>query len=144
MGTYDTRGGTPRHDPMFDYDPPCAICGKDPSGDCDCPECPKCGTVGDPKCYIEHGLKQPEGLKGIKCPACDRIFNQEPIEEGWSKGNVTCPFCESSYPKAWAMKLERFESERATARKKMDEAETEDEIKKVYEEWGSVILKEFK
>jgi len=55
MGTYDTRGGTPRHDPCFDYDPPCEVCGGDPF-DCPCPECPVCGVVGDPKCYKEHGL----------------------------------------------------------------------------------------
>ena len=24
--------------------------------DCICPECPSCGSVGDPKCYKEHGL----------------------------------------------------------------------------------------
>ena len=37
MGTYDTRGGTPRHDTNFDYDYPCETCGKDPY-DCMCPE----------------------------------------------------------------------------------------------------------
>lgn len=111
MGTYDTIGGTPRHDPMFDYDPPCEICGNDPF-DCTCPECPKCGTVGDPKCYVNHGLEQPKELKGIKCPACERIFNQEPIEEGWGAGTVICPFCESSFPKKWAEELWKFEEER--------------------------------
>ena len=30
MGTYDTRGGSPRHDPSFDIDLPCVICGNDP------------------------------------------------------------------------------------------------------------------
>jgi len=43
MGTYDTIGGTPRHDPAFDYDPPdiCLECEIDPE---DCPgeaACPK-------------------------------------------------------------------------------------------------------
>lgn len=37
MGTYDTIGGTPRHDPAFDYDPPCDVCGDDPAV-CDCYE----------------------------------------------------------------------------------------------------------
>jgi hypothetical protein len=37
MGTYDTRGGTPRHDKDFDYDYPCEVCGLDPY-DCECLE----------------------------------------------------------------------------------------------------------
>lgn len=55
MGTYDTIGGTPRHDPNADYDLPCEICDKDPAL-CECPECPICHEVGNPKCYKEHGL----------------------------------------------------------------------------------------
>lgn len=53
MGTYDTIGGTPRHDTSFDNEPPCKICTrycskcKKPSKDCEClngPECDKkCG-----------------------------------------------------------------------------------------------------
>jgi len=57
MGTYDTIGGTPRHNPMFDCDPPCDICGKDPYL-CTCQECPICGEQGNPCCYVEHGLKR--------------------------------------------------------------------------------------
>jgi hypothetical protein len=34
---------------------PCDICGNSVD-DCICPECPECGTVGDPLCYKEHGL----------------------------------------------------------------------------------------
>lgn len=64
MGTYDTIGGTPRHDPAFDYDPPCAVCGLDPYGDygdgsgdgCNCQECPVCRDYGNPRCYGEHGM----------------------------------------------------------------------------------------
>ncbi len=62
MGTYDTIGGAPRHDPAFDHDPPCAVCGLDPYGDfpegksCNCSECLVCGGVGDPRCFAEHGL----------------------------------------------------------------------------------------
>lgn len=43
---------------MRDIDPPeqpCDVCGNLPD-DCICPECATCGTVGDPKCYDEHGL----------------------------------------------------------------------------------------
>ena len=34
---------------------PCEVCGM-PLDDCICPECSTCGTQGDPKCYLEHGL----------------------------------------------------------------------------------------
>lgn len=34
----------------------CAICGLDPR-ECTCPECPRCGEIGDPRCYREHGLR---------------------------------------------------------------------------------------
>ena len=59
MGTYDTRGGSPRHDPSFDIDLPCVICGNDPFY-CTCPECPVCGAHGDPNCYENHGLTRKE------------------------------------------------------------------------------------
>ena len=61
MGTYDTIGGTPRHDPMFDQDMPCEVCGRDPFY-CICPVCPVCGVQGAPNCYKEHGLKPSEEL----------------------------------------------------------------------------------
>jgi hypothetical protein len=38
---------------------PCEVCGR-PSQDCLCPECPACGTVGDPACYEHHGLVRSE------------------------------------------------------------------------------------
>jgi len=47
MGTYDTIGGTPRHDPMFDMGYICQRCGKHVDK-CGCPECPICGMVGCP------------------------------------------------------------------------------------------------
>ena len=44
MGTYDTIGGTPRHDPAFDRNPPdvCIECEIDPD---DCPGEDHCGLV---------------------------------------------------------------------------------------------------
>lgn len=39
----------------------CLLCCKH-FDDCDCPECPVCGEVGDPDCYVDHGLK----LKPVK------------------------------------------------------------------------------
>jgi hypothetical protein len=68
MGTYDTIGGTPRHDPSFDHEGSCDICGHDPS-DCICPECPVCGAQGDKECYIRHGLPRRAGLPPF-CPFC--------------------------------------------------------------------------
>lgn len=32
---------------------PCDVCGYD-ADDCVCPECPECGTQGDPNCYIDR------------------------------------------------------------------------------------------
>lgn len=33
----------------------CAVCGESENC-CPCPECPKCGAQGDPKCYDEHHM----------------------------------------------------------------------------------------
>lgn len=52
MGTCDTIGGTPRHNPSFDMDPPCEVCGK-PVDECQCEPCPQCGALGCPL----HGVK---------------------------------------------------------------------------------------
>jgi hypothetical protein len=46
--------------PGEEPDPPCKTCGKDVDN-CICPECPVCGVVGEPDCYLEewrggHGL----------------------------------------------------------------------------------------
>lgn len=49
-------------DPFAPYNQeegPCEVCGKDVD-DCICPECPVCGTQGDPGCYKTHGLKRSE------------------------------------------------------------------------------------
>jgi hypothetical protein len=37
-------------------DEQCEVCGLD-AADCQCPECPVCSEVGNPRCYAEHGLK---------------------------------------------------------------------------------------
>ena len=63
---------------MRDIDPdpgPCQVCGRDPDGDCLCPECPTCGAYGDPKCYESHGLvRTPEQIASRKAydDACER------------------------------------------------------------------------
>ena len=46
------------NDPFAPYnqtDEPCGCCGRFPD-DCICPECPTCGSVGDPDCYDKHGM----------------------------------------------------------------------------------------
>jgi len=54
----------------------CQVCGVSVD-DCDCPECPRCGSTGDPECYTVHGLE----------PAHDSIhslcqkFGIEPVQE---------------------------------------------------------------
>ncbi|GAG02870.1 unnamed protein product [marine sediment metagenome] len=57
MGTYDMPHGSPRSPDISD--PPCDICGRDPGGDCTCPECPVCGVAGRQACISEHGLELP-------------------------------------------------------------------------------------
>lgn len=36
-------------------EPPCEVCGKELE-DCICPSCPQCHSVGEPKCYEQHGM----------------------------------------------------------------------------------------
>jgi hypothetical protein len=57
-------GGLP-----WDDDQPCEVCGKDVEA-CICPECPTCGTHGDPQCYVQehgHGLvKTPVQVESLR------------------------------------------------------------------------------
>jgi hypothetical protein len=41
--------------PGEEQDGPCDVCGKE-LDDCICPECGECGDIGNPTCYVEHGL----------------------------------------------------------------------------------------
>ena len=58
----------------FDEEYPCEICGEMPD-DCICPECPICGSTGDPDCYRGHGMQRNEIQK----------FNLEVNERLWAK-----------------------------------------------------------
>ncbi|MFZ4484804.1 MAG: hypothetical protein ACOYOL_12600 [Chthoniobacterales bacterium] len=53
----------------YDEDRPCDVCGKDQAS-CVCPECPECGSQGDPSCYdtdCGHGLvKSPEQVDSLR------------------------------------------------------------------------------
>jgi hypothetical protein len=42
--------------PADEPEPPCEVCGKDVH-ECVCHECTECGSVGERKCYKEHGQK---------------------------------------------------------------------------------------
>lgn len=58
---------------------PCQVCGKD-EDHCICPECPECGTVGDPKCYENHGMiRTIEQIDGFYKIEADQIarFHKE-------------------------------------------------------------------
>lgn len=50
MGKFDSYFDPPECDPG-----PCLCCAGE-FEDCGCPECPVCGSIGDPKCYEQHGL----------------------------------------------------------------------------------------
>ena len=42
-----------------EQDEQCEVCDKHVNV-CICQECPKCGIIGDPSCYLEHGLMESE------------------------------------------------------------------------------------
>ena len=46
--------------PDDDWD--CEVCGE-PTDNCICPECPVCEDIGNPDCYVNHGLKRTEVQK---------------------------------------------------------------------------------
>lgn len=48
----------------------CEVCGQD-LDNCVCPECPVCGSAGDPGCYCGHGLIRTEEQKFLR-EVCDR------------------------------------------------------------------------
>ena len=50
------RMSSPSGVPPRNATPACHQCGKD-DNDCVCPECPVCGSIGDPKCESEHGMR---------------------------------------------------------------------------------------
>lgn len=113
MGTYDTRSGHPRHDLAADEDPPCDECGR-PVHDCDCPECPHCGS-------------QPCG-----CGAMKKILTLEALVEkfrqdfiwwcehrrhcGWRHGECDCLLDEAlkgaDYGDHYEWSMERAKRER--------------------------------
>jgi hypothetical protein len=56
--------------PPDDSDEICDVCGSY-IDDCFCPECQKCGSYGDPKCYESHGLTR----------SVEQIENRKKLDE---------------------------------------------------------------
>lgn len=65
---------------------PCECCGHD-CDDCICPECPKCGEVGNPNCYKKHGLKknvaQLMGISKMRVAALEDQICDEGQYQNW-------------------------------------------------------------
>ncbi len=70
--------------PPDEYEGPCRCCGRS-CDDCICPECSVCCSVGDPRCYTEHGLAyNDEQLEGKT--AMELARQQElAAEERWAE-----------------------------------------------------------
>ena len=56
-------------------DTTCAVCGRDQElNQCICPECPECGSHGDPVCYEQHGMERSQ----------EQIASRAKIESQWA------------------------------------------------------------
>lgn len=56
------------NDPYAPYNQdsePCAVCGRDDM-ECECPECPVCGEVGYPDCWVHHMCRSADGLEVVR------------------------------------------------------------------------------
>lgn len=92
------RDGRDEYPPEFDASCTCDVCGIDTDG-CDCPECPKCGMIGDPKCYGIHGLKPAHdsvqsfmdhiGIEPIR--DCLRAIEKHNVEHVWLEFRFDLP-----------------------------------------------------
>ena len=59
---------------MIYHDTTCDVCGRDQElNQCICPECPECGSRGDPVCYEHHGMKRSQ----------EQIESRTKIESQW-------------------------------------------------------------
>lgn len=55
----------------------CDVCGGMPEDDCICPECPVCGSYGDPYCYEQGHLEKTQ----------EQIDQLAKKEEEWAEDN---------------------------------------------------------
>lgn len=80
----------PPEDPEF-----CEMCGEY-YDNCICPECPECGSIGDPWCYKHHGLKRTEEQKfSMECIERENqsaIFKQESFWKNFDIKTDESPF----------------------------------------------------
>jgi len=85
-------------------DQPCDVCGESME-DCFCPECPECGTVGDPYCYINHGLKRTEEQKfSLEC--ANRWWELETFRDNlWCKATAEMYEKENKEAEEYFLKL---------------------------------------
>lgn len=66
---------------------PCEVCGLFPDY-CICPECPECGTQGDPECYESHGLvRTDEQIATLSQKQKDWEQASKEESEFWEKWN---------------------------------------------------------
>jgi len=89
-------GCTHRHiDEAFGQEGPCEVCGQSVD-DCICPECPTCGSVGDPYCYCDGpALDRTSWLTRRDSHGLVRSFAQVTLlaqaEKAWEEENkATC------------------------------------------------------
>lgn len=61
--------------PPDDPDGPCEVCGES-LDNCICPECSFCFDIGNPACYINHGMRRTELQKFYKLIS-DRMLEDE-------------------------------------------------------------------
>ena len=84
MGTYDNSSGNPLNSEMDEG--MCIVCGKSPSSDCDCEECPICGSAGCADHVIGCGY---HGIVVLPCKACEsKCGTEECLESRQKYGRV--------------------------------------------------------
>ena len=68
--------------PGEEDDRPCDVCGKF-EDDCICPECPNCGDVGNPKCYMPSDGNSTCGMTKSQ----EQIDSLAEAENKWAEDN---------------------------------------------------------
>lgn len=82
------------NDPFAPYNQqegPCGVCGHF-ENECICPECPTCGSVGDPRCYNKiHGLtrsaEQEQSLAAHEAEWAETARQEAEAEAAWIHEN---------------------------------------------------------
>jgi hypothetical protein len=84
--------------PGEEPDLPCVVCGKE-IDDCICPECQECGGIGDPQCYIDHGLvKTQEQIDSLAAAEAQWEANAAAEAAFWDNyEKQVCEWAEADY-----------------------------------------------